>query len=339
MVDPHGSYPRVPLEKDNITLAVVQSAAPARVSERISAHEAKSQNLAHVCDLVRSSLDSKPDIVLLHEFPLTGYLTGPRDHKELMCIDVPGPETRALGKLARELDAYLIFGAWVRDPDFCGHVFNKTTVLGRDGEVLKAVWKPRNIKRFLELPESYGSTIESLHRRFLERHSPDDIFPVIKTEFGNIAVTSVQLDPMAMAAFGMKGAEMILRSSTLFYPADVIATALTSNVYSAMASMPIDHDEYGGGSMMVDPMGNVVGRLGVGLEEGVLTCAIPIAGFREGRRLPHVSLGLTGHVFEQYTEEIPLDHMDLHPSRMPRDEREMKSLLDEQSRWLIKDSD
>ena len=61
---------------------------------------------------------------------------------------------------------------------------------------------------------------------------------------------------------------------------------------------------------------------------------IPIAEFRENRQLPQYTLELTQHVFDQYVEEIPQNHMDVPPEDLPVDGKEMKQLLDERSRWL-----
>ena len=60
----------------------------------------------------------------------------------------------------------------------------------------------------------------------------------------------------------------------------------------------------------------------------------PLLSFRENRQLPQYTLDLTQHVFDQYVEEIPQNHMDLPPEELPVDGKEMKQLLDERSRWL-----
>ena len=335
LVDSEGNYPRAPLEKDTVTLAVVQSRA-AMISPGDDPQPVISQNLQHVSSLLRSACEEQsasPDIIVLHEFPLTGYLPGDRSVKQRACVEIPGPESAALGELSREFDAYMVFGAYAKDRDFPQHILNLTTILGRDGAVAKTVWKPRNIKRFFPGIEIPGTTVEGVYDRFVDKYGLDDVFPVLQTEFGNLAATNVQLDPLVMAAFGMKGAEILLRTSTLFSPSDVLSTAMANQVYSAMSNMAVDQ-EAGGMSMVVDPAGKVLGQLAQGDEEGVLFADVPIAKFREGRRLPQHSVELTGHVFADYVEEIPLNHMDLEPGSLPKDEKEMKAHLDRESRWL-----
>ena len=65
--------------------------------------------------------------------------------------------------------------------------------------------------------------------RFRELYGIDNELPVLRTEFGNIAVSSVQLDPLVFSSLAMKGAEIILRTSTLYFPSDVAFTALLSD--------------------------------------------------------------------------------------------------------------
>ena len=333
MVDPKGGYPTIPLEKDIVTLAVIQNdVTPMSTPE--AAQDTIAANLAHVSDMIRQACaaEKKPDILLLHEFPLTGYLPGNRDNKLQMTIEIPGKETETLSALAKECDSYLVFGAYARDAEWPRHILSLNTVINRQGEIVKAVWKPRNIKRFYPTFEITTTTIESVYDKFIEQYGADDVFPVIQTEFGNLAVSTVQLDPFVFTAFAMKGTEIMLRTSTLFFENDVTYTAMVNNVYTAMANIPHE-SKYGGRSMVVDPNGTVMGQL-PGQEEGILSIDIPIAELRAERSLPQYALQITTPILDQFVEEIPLNHMDIPSDTLPIDGKEMKSLLDETSRWL-----
>ncbi len=156
---------------------------------------------------------------------------------------------------------------------------------------------------------------------------------MLRTEYGNIAVSTVQLDPLVFTALAMKGAEIILRTSTLFFESDVICTAMQNNVYSAMANIPGD-SKYGGNSMLVSPNGKVIARLD-NTSEGVLEAKIPIAKFRENRKLPQFSVDLTKEIFQQYQEEIPNNHLDLPREKLPQTGKEMKVHLDSLSNWIV----
>ena len=131
LVQADGSYPTKALEKENITLKVIQSAAnPIKKPEEGKAIIQK--NLEHVLQLGQQACSEgeKPDILLFHEFPLTGYVYGNRENKLNFALEIPGPESDAFAKLARECDTYVIFGAYVKDADWPQHIFTETCTFG-----------------------------------------------------------------------------------------------------------------------------------------------------------------------------------------------------------------
>lgn len=334
LVNADGSYKTVPLEKEKITLALIQSSAE-RIKKTEDAPRLLKKNLDHMIEMGKRACaaDKKPDILLYHEFPLTGYFFGKRPQKLKVAIEIPGRETKALGELAAACDSYLIFGSYAKDAEWPGHILSINTVIGRDGQVIKKVWKPKNIKRFYDTFEISTTTVESVQDEFRAKYGLDDELPVIHTEFGNIAVTTVQLDPMIFAAFTMKGAELMLRTSTLFFRSDVVSTAMVNNVYSAMANIPAK-SKYGGHSIIVNPSGKVLAEAESNNEEGIISAEIPIAKFRANRRLPQYPLEFTRSVFSQYVDEIPPNHMSLPAKQLPVDGKSMKVLIDGKSRWL-----
>lgn len=332
LVNSDGSYLVSPLEKDEVVLKIIQSSVQ-DVTDIENAEEIINSNLSNVKKMIEQACteDDKPDIVLLHEFPLTGYIYGNRNDKIDMALTIPGPESNVLCDIANDNDIYLIFGSYVNDSDWPGHILSLTTVINKDGQIVKKIWKPRNIKRFYSSFEITTTTVESIREKFRKRYGVEEEFPILRTEFGNIALSTAQLDPFIFAAFAMQGAEIILRTSTLFFESDVIYTAMVNNVYSAMSNIP-NSSKYGGNSMVVSPLGDVIARLD-NSTEGILTAHIPIAKFRENRKLPQYSVELTKSIIDQYVEEIPVNHLDLPAEKLPIDGKEMKNLLDRISRW------
>ena len=213
-----------------------------------------------------------------------------RDSKQKVTITIPGPETQALGVLAKECDAYVVFGAYARDPQWPGHILSINTIIDRKGEIRKKVWKPRNIKRFYPTFEISTTTVESVQDRFRALYGVDDEFRVVQTEFGNIAVSTARLDPLVFSVFGMKGTEIMLRTSTLFSN-QMLCTARVNNFYSAMANIPYD-SKYGGRSLIVSPKGDLSQHESTS-EEGIITADIPIAKLRKDRQLPQYSVKFT----------------------------------------------
>jgi len=146
-------------------------------------------------------------------------------------------------------------------------------------------------------------------------------------------VSTAQLDPILFATMAMQGAEIILRTSTLFFEHDVIFTAQAHDVYSAMANIPYN-SEYGGRSMIVSPDGVVLAQEQSNTQEAIVSAQIPIASFRNGRHIPQYTTELTDTVLSQYVQEIPMDHLDLPEEELPVNGEAMKDLFDEISRWL-----
>lgn len=337
LVNRDGSYPVKPLEKDTVVLTVIQSGVKS-LGEFPTPAEGLQHNLAHMRSLAEKACSAakKPDILLFHEFPLTGYSPGARDDVLKHTIEIPGPETDALGAVARNCDAYLVFGSYARDDkDWPGHILSINTVIGRDGKIVKKFWKSRNIKRLYKNIEITTTTIEAVRDRYREMYGIEEEFPVIQTEFGNIAVSTVQLDPFIFAAFAMRGTEIMLRTATLYSEEDLKATARINNFYSAMANivLPKELGYKAGNSMIVAPDGAVLAREPSETEEGIISAEIPIAEFRKNRRLPNYALALTQPVFTQYQEEIPLNHLDLPREQLPQTGEAMKGLLDKLSRF------
>jgi|TARA_B100001105_G_scaffold120147_1_gene96320 predicted amidohydrolase len=341
LVNEDGSYGVSPLEKDVITLKVIQTGVNS-LQEYDDPKVGLKDNLNHMIQMadLACNQDSKPDILLYHEFPLTGYSSGTRSEKLKYTIEVPGPETEALGKVAKECDAYLIFGSYATDKEWPQHILSLNTVIGRDGEIKKVYWKPRNIKRLYPDREITTTTIEAVQQKFREKYGIDEEFPVLKTEFGNIAVSTVQGDPFVFAAFAMKGVEIMLRTATLFSESDVLSMAWINNFYSAMSNITIPlgtpYSENGGKSLIASPQGKIIAQDPSTHEEGIVSAEIPIAEFRKNRTIPNYALEMVQEIFSQYQQEIPINHLDMPFDQLPQTGEEMKELFDEISRYLNK---
>lgn len=338
LVRADGSYPTVPLEKDVVVVKVVQH-APINLQDAPTVQEGLAINVERMAHWIERACSEgqKPDFILFNEFPLTGYSDGTRDQKLEFTIQIPGPETDRLGELARECDTYVIFGSYATDPEWPGHILSLNPVIGRDGEVKAVYWKPRNVLRFgaSEIPTT---TIENVRDRFRARYGIENEFPVLMTEFGNIAVSTVQVDPFTFAAYAMRGVEIMFRTATLFSKTDVQAIAFYNNMYSAMSNITFPPESgvpahFGGKSLIVGPRGQVLAE-DPSNNESIIEAEIPIAEFRRGRTIPRYPLELVAPVFDQYVQEVPLNHLDLPPGELPQTNEDMKELLDRNSRWL-----
>ena len=339
LVNARGGYETRPLEKDIVVLKVVQNLA-GNLEDFDDPADGLRENLVRMEGWIQRACSEggKPDFILFNEFPLTGYSRAPRSEKLNYTIRVPGPETDRLGDLARSCDSYIIFGSYARDDEWPGHILSINTVIDRQGEIAATFWKTRNIKRFSsdggEIPTT---TVEAVYDRYLDHYGVEQVVPVLHTEYGNIAVSTVQLDPFVFAAFAMRGVEIMLRTATLFWEVDVRATARYNNMYSAMSNIIFPEDSpaasMGGNSLVVGPNGEVLAQA-VGNIESIIEAEIPIAAFRAGRSIRRYPLEVLEPVFSQYQGEIPLNHLDLPPEQLPQTRQDMKKHLDQVSRWL-----
>jgi len=340
LVRPDGTYPTVPLEKDVVVVKVVQN-EPILLQNAPSIKEGLEENVRRMGHWINKACTEgkKPDFILFNEFPLTGYSQGTRDEKLEFTITVPGPETEAIGKMAKECDTYIIFGSYARDDDWPGHILSLNPVIGRDGKIKHTYWKTRNASRYTndggEIPTT---TIENVRDKFREKYGIENEFPVLQTEFGNIAVSTVQIDPFVFAAFAMRGVEIMLRTATGFSEVDVQAIAYYNNVYSAMSNITFPSDPnfppgFGGNSLIVAPGGKILAQQ-KGDAEAVIEAEIEIAKLREGRRLPRYPLDVVKPVFDQFQQEMPLNHLDIPREELPQTRQDMKKLMDEKSKWL-----
>jgi predicted amidohydrolase len=338
LVRPDGTYPTVPLAKDVVVVKVVQN-SPVNLQKAPTIAEGLATNLERMAHWINEACTKgkKPDFILFNEFPLTGYSAGTREEKLKFTIQVPGPETDRLGELAKACDTYIVFGSYATDPDWPGHILSLNPVIGRDGKVKRAYWKSRNAIRLNPKEEVPTTTVENVRDRFRAKYGIEEEFPVLMTEYGNIAVSTVQVDPFVFAAYAMRGTEIMLRTATLFTKVDVQAVAYYNNMYSAMSNITFPPGsgvpaQFGGGSLIVAPGGRVMAE-DPSNNDSVIEAEIPIAKFRAGRTIPRYPLEIVKPVFDQYVQEIPLNVMDLPADKLPQTNEGMKELLDHASRW------
>lgn len=336
LVRADGSYPTVPLAKDSVVLKVLQTTVDS-LSDFPTIADGLEHNLKHMEAMAEKACTTgkKPDFLLYHEFPLTGYSGGSRSDKLKYTVKVPGPETERLGKIAKDCDTYLVFGTYATDDDWPGHILSINAVIGRDGKLVKAFWKSRNIKRIYPDTEITTTTIEAVRDKYRALYGPEEEFPVLQTEYGNIAVSTVQMDPFIFAAFAMRGTEIMIRTATLFAEDDVLAMARINNFYSTMTNIafPLSDQYRAGESVIVDPKGNILAKDPSVDQDGIIEAEIPIAEFRKGRKIPNYALDMVQPVFGQYLQEFPLNHMDLPRKKLPETGQEMKALMEGVSRW------
>lgn len=333
-----GTYETVSLAKDTVTLTVVQT--------RIRAVDAKSpkqglkDNLSHMLKAIDRVFhwNAPSDIVQFHEFPITGFDIWTRKECQKLSIEVPGEQTEAIGKKAKEYGCYIVFGSYVTDPHWPGHILSITTIMGPDGKVADKHWKARNIKGVFPGIELYTTTIYDVLDEYIEMYGADAVIPVTRTPVGNIATSSVQREPELFRAFAMKGAEIMLRTASGgFSEVDVQACAMYNGFYTTMCNNAIspgnpnffeDPGASSGGSMILGPRGEELAKARE--QETTISTRIPMAQFRARHRQPFVHKALYMPVLESYQNAYA---PNLFSEYQPMDLYDAKAYLKDKSMW------
>jgi len=329
-----GRYPVAPLAQDAWTLGVAQSRIhPA--ADRADLED----NLQHMLHLIDNAFHygPGPDLLLFHEFPISGWDTWTREEALERCITLDGPELAAIAAKARRFGSYIAFGAYVKDPDWPGHVLSLTNLVGPDGDLVASHWKARNVRGLFPGFELFTTAIYDVLDEYVERYGADAVLPVAKTPLGNITLSSTQLEPELMRALAIKGAEVILRTASgSFTETDIAATALYNRVYVAVANNalllrkgPYFEDTGAGGSAIYGPDGKVIVRA-EGKHEALIQAQIPIAAFRARHLQPDIHWDLYREVFDGYVSRFP---PNLFAAEQPPTLADTAAYVAGRSRW------
>ena len=334
-----GKYDRVELIKPVIRLSVVQSRV--RGIDLQNLKQTRQNNLNHMLQLIDSANNwgGPKDLLLFHEFPITGYSNQwNRDDVLQLAIDIPGKETDAIGKKAKEYGCYIVFGSYAKDPDWPNHILSITTIIGPDGSVLDKHWKARNIKGvFGPGFELFTTTIYDVLDQYVEMYGWDAVIPITRTPIGNIATSSVQREPELFRAMAVKGAEIILRTATGGFTAlDIQATALYNGIYTAIVNNAVSPNNPGflpdgnsGGSAIYDPSGKIIDEAN-SVHESAVTATIPIAEFRASHYPPLMHKELYEPIFNQYINKYP---PNLFSEYQPKNTEDAARYLLDKSVW------
>ena len=332
-----GTYDVIPLSKNTITLGVVQTRV--RGVRADNWKQDRQANLDHMLEQIDNTFHfgAGADILFFHEFPITGWNAWTREEILRFAIEIPGDETEAVARKAKEYGCYIVFGSYARDDDWPNHVLSITTIIGPDGTIVDKHWKARNIKGVFPGVELFTTTIYDVLDEYVEMYGADAVLPITRTPYGNIATSSVQLEPELFRAFAIKGGEIFLRTASGgFSPWDMLATAAYNRVYVAICNNAVSPENPGffddagsGGSAIYDPRGKIMAEADTKFET-LVSARIPIAEFRQRNRQPIVHMALYRDVFNTYQNAYG---PNLFSEYQPTDLKDAKRYLGDKSRW------
>jgi predicted amidohydrolase len=227
-----------------------------------------------------SSLDLPVRLIVIPEGALQGFTDEVFDwehgkYAEEIAIDIPGPETELLGKIAREFNSYLVATAKAREPEFPGLFFNSVFLISPGGKVIL-----RHRKNSPLFPVEHSVCPHDVWDKWIEIHgrSLNAFFPVADTDIGRIGLCMANEGsyPELIRGLAVNGAEVICRPA---YPEPHVgngaweiqnrARALDNTCYLVAPNMgtyyllpdsQLPVDAFGGHSMIVDFKGRIVSR-------------------------------------------------------------------------------
>ncbi|MHC5540201.1 nitrilase-related carbon-nitrogen hydrolase [Singulisphaera rosea] len=243
------------------------------------------KNLEHLEHLTKaafwmSNLDIPVRLLAIPEGALQGFNDEifDVDHAEFTrtcAIDIPGPETDRLGRLAREYGVFLMAQAKARHEEWPDRFFNVGFVIDPDGSVILKHYKISAL-----LPCERSVSPHDLFDWWLERYGRtlQAFWPVVDTPIGRLGVMMAMEGnyPENGRGLAMNGAEVVYRASLPgpFTQNDIFeisnrARALENNLYIVAPNIggcylepggeaPIDAGS--GQSMIVDYKGAIVGK-------------------------------------------------------------------------------
>ncbi|MEO7773232.1 MAG: nitrilase-related carbon-nitrogen hydrolase [Steroidobacteraceae bacterium] len=232
-------------------------------------------------------------LVVLPEYFLTSYpgrISIPA-FADKAALDIDGPEYQALGKIAAAQQLFLAGNAYERDAHFPGIYFQTSFVIAPNGNV---------VLRYRRLNSMFAPTPHDVWSRYLDIYGLDGVFPVARTEIGNLAAIASEeiLYPEIARAHALRGAEIFVHSSSeigspLATPKAIArrARAFENIAYVVSANtagiegttMPLASAD--GNSMIVDYKGSVLAESNSG-ETFTAFADVDLNALRAHRRKP-----------------------------------------------------
>ena len=322
-----GKYEQVPLRRDAVRVTAVQSIIRSVRDTKNPAKEMKA-NVDHMIDMVDAAngFPGPQDLVCFHEQPIMGWQPWSLDEALRVAIEVPGPETEALGKKAKEHGCYITFGTYARDAAWPGHLLLNGVLIAPDGKIAANHWKTNNSRGFKPGWDIFTTSIYDVLDRYREMYGEDAVLPIARTDIGNISCSITPGQSDVLRAHAMKGLELRLSSSSGGYSIeDAQMISLYNRIWSVVVNQSLSSDQPGfpefsgsGDTAIFGPNGRVVARARSFNEEFVST-VIPMGEFRRTRSIPDVPIEMLMPV---YTKYVPRNGPNSQASYVPKTSEE-----------------
>ncbi len=333
-----GKYQMVPLRRDALRVTAVQSIIRAVRDTKNPARELKA-NVDHMIDLVDAAngFPGPQDLICFHEQPIMGWNPWTLEEALRVAIEVPGPETEALGQKARQYGCYISFGTYAKDKDWPGHLLLNGILIGPDGKVVANHWKTNNSRGFKPGWDIFTTSIYDVLDRYREMYGEDAVLPIARTDIGNISCSITPGQPDVMRAHAMKGMEIRLSSSSGGYSLeDTQMISLYNRIWTVVCNNSISPEQPGfpefsgsGDTAIFGANGRIAARARSFNEEFVTT-VIPMAEFRRTRSIADVPIEMLMPVYSKF---VPRNGPNAQASYVPKTSEEASKHFNSKRNW------
>ncbi|GAB3714775.1 hydrolase [Spirosoma flavus] len=227
--------------------------------------------------------------------------------REKAALEIDGRVYEAMSAMVQRQQIYFSGNVYEQDSFFPELYFQTSFIMGPNGDVLL---------RYRRLNAMYMPTPHDVWELYLDAYGYDSLFPVTKTNIGNLACLASEeiLYPEVARCLAMRGAEVLIHStsdmsSPLMTPQKIAkqARAIENMAYVVSANsggvsggvVPMGTTD--GGSKIIDPKGLVLAEAGYG-ESLAANADIDLAALREFRQRPAITNLLARQRFELYAE-------------------------------------
>ena len=242
---------------------------------------------------VQQYAGSPVKLAVLPEYVLTSYpgrISIP-DFADLAALEVGGPEYEAMGAMAQRLGMFIAGNAYEVDRHFPGLYFQTSFIIDPSGDV---------VLRYRRLNSMFAPTPHDVWSKYLDIYGIDGVFPVARTDIGNLAAIASEeiLYPEIARAMALRGAEIFVHSSSeIGSPIDTpkaiakraraqenMAYVVSANTAGIeLSSLPVASGD--GNSMVVDYKGRVLAESNA-RETFTAFAEIDLGALRAARRKP-----------------------------------------------------
>ncbi|VWX59789.1 Nitrilase [Sphingorhabdus sp. 109] len=267
-----------------------KTAARAQMMAMIAEIESK---IRSATIFIQQYAGSPVKLAVLPEYLLTSYpgrISIP-DFADKAALEVDGPEYEALGAMAQRLQMFIAGNAYEVDRNFPGIYFQASFIIAPSGDV---------VLRYRRLNSMFAPTPHDVWSKYLDIYGLDGVFPVARTEIGNLAAIASEeiLYPEIARAHALRGAEIFVHSSSeigspLDTPKDIgkraraqenMAYVISANT-AGIENTTLPLASADGNSMVVDYKGRILSESNSG-ETFTAFADIDLGALRAARRKP-----------------------------------------------------